>query len=145
MARSELPDQTYRQVLRFSKNGDNLAKKGKFRDAIAEYNNAWELLPEPRRQWNASIWLLAAILDAAFLGGFFKTARKALDDAMSMEESIGNPFLHLRNGQVYFEEGHLDKASEHLMLAYMAEGKDIFREDNPKYYEFLKTRARDLE
>jgi hypothetical protein len=74
---------------------------------------------------------LAAIADAAFLGGFLKTARRALDDVMRLEGSIGNPFLHLRNGQVMFEEGRLDEAADELIRAYMAEGKAIFRDEDP--------------
>lgn len=141
----ELPAETYDKVLKFSKSGDALAKKGKFKEAIADYNEAWQLLPKPKGEWKASTWLLAAIIDAAFFGGYFKTARQALNDVMRMEDSVGNPFLHLRNGQVLFEEGKLDEAAEELMRAYMAEGKKMFADDDPKYYEFLKTRANGLE
>lgn len=145
MERNEIPDELHQRIKARSAAGDRLAKKGKFKEAIAEYDEAWQLLPTPRRQWNAAVWLLTAIVDAAFLGGYLKTARKALDDLLTLEGAVGNPFIHLRNGQVLFEEGALDEAAEQLMLAYMAEGKRIFSDDDPKYYAFLGTRARDLE
>jgi len=55
---------------------------------------------------------------------------------------LGNPFIHLRLGQCALEEGHLDEAAEHLARAYMLEGAEILAEDDPKYFEFLKTRLK---
>jgi hypothetical protein len=54
--------------------------------------------------------------------------------------AIGNPFLHLRLGQVQFELGDLTRAADELTRAYMGAGEDIFQEQAPKYFEFLKTR-----
>ncbi|MEM9863756.1 MAG: tetratricopeptide repeat protein [Myxococcota bacterium] len=142
---AELPDDVYDEIKRLCADGDALAQDGAYKEAIAEYNKAWKLIPMPKGDWNASLWVVVAIADAAFLGNNFKMARKALDSALALEQSIGNPFVHLRNGQVHFEDGELDDAAQHLMLAYMSEGKAIFENDDPKYYAFLKTRARDLE
>jgi tetratricopeptide (TPR) repeat protein len=143
--RQELPSAVHEEIVKRSKRGDALAEEGRYKEAIAEYNEAWQLIPKPKGEWNAATWLLAAIADAAFLGGFLKTARRALDDVMRLEGSVGNPFLHLRNGQVMFEEGRLDEAADELIRAYMAEGKAIFRDEDPKYYAFLATRAQGLE
>jgi tetratricopeptide (TPR) repeat protein len=98
-----------------------------------------ELLPEPKFDWEASTWLLAAIGDANFLGGHYEQAREALSDAMHCPDAIGNPFIHLRLGQAQFELGNLERAADELARAYMAAGKDIFSEDDPKYFAFLKT------
>ncbi|WP_284124223.1 hypothetical protein [Parerythrobacter aestuarii] len=141
----ELPDDIYAQIRKHSFVGDELAEKGHFEAAIGRYNKAWDLLPAPKSRWKASTWLLIAIADAAFLGKDFSLAREVLDDLKRMEDAVGNPFILMRNGQVLFEEGKLDEAANEMMLAYMSEGKEIFDRDDPKYYEFLKTRARDLE
>jgi hypothetical protein len=85
--------------------------------------------------------LLAAIGDAAFLGAWYGSARKALDYAMTCPGAIENPFLHLRRGQVALEQGDEEVAANELMRAYMAEGREIFESEDGKYLAFLETRA----
>lgn len=121
--------------------GDALASAGRFEDAIQNYNSAFGLVPEPKNDWNASTWILAAIGDACFLGGYRTSARKALEYAMSCPDAVGNPFLHLRLGQVLLEAGEEDAAADNLMRAYMGGGSEIFEEQDPKYLRFLGTRA----
>ena len=101
-----------------------------------------KLIPEPATDWNASIWVLAAIADACFLGGYYTSAVEALEHVTRCPSAVGNPFLHLRLGQCYFEKGALDRAADQLARAYMAEGRKIFESDDAKYFEFLKTRIK---
>jgi hypothetical protein len=51
-----------------------------------------------------------------------------------------NPLIHLRLGQLYHEGGKLEKAADELARAYMGAGGDIFIREDPKYFEFLKTK-----
>jgi hypothetical protein len=64
---------------------------------------------------------------------------------MACPGALGNPFLHLRFGQCQFELGELDRAADELMRAYMAAGAEIFKDQDPKYIAFLKSRAKDIE
>jgi tetratricopeptide (TPR) repeat protein len=138
----ELDDDLYAEILRFCALGDGLSETGLYREAIERYNDAWHLVPEPKTHWNASTWVLAAIADSSFLGGFIDLAREVLDDAMHCPGAIGNPFLHLRRGEVLYEQGELDAAADELIRAYMSEGAEIFEDEDPKYLRFLATRAR---
>jgi tetratricopeptide (TPR) repeat protein len=122
--------------------GDVLAAARAFEEAIAEYNRAWTLVPNPKNQWNASTWILAAIADAAFLAGYKTSAREALQYAMTCPGAIGNPFLHLRYGQVLLDAGERDAAADELMRAYMSEGSEIFAAEDKRYLDFLKSRAK---
>jgi tetratricopeptide (TPR) repeat protein len=126
-----------------------LAEKGnvhldrnEFDDAIRQYVAALDLLPEPMTQWDEATWLLAAIGDAHFQAGRFEQARQALSDGMHCPGAIGNPFLHLRLGQAQFELGDLTPAADELTRAYMGAGEEIFQEQAPKYFDFLKTRIK---
>lgn len=47
----------------------------------------------------------------------------------------------LRLGQSAFELGKKERATENLLRAYMLEGKEIFEEDDKKYFEFLKSKV----
>ena len=136
----ELDARTYELVTQLCAQGDELARHDDHRGAIARFNEAWQLLPEPKSDWHAATWILAGIADSGFLGGFLQTAREALDYVMRCPDAIGNPFLHLRRGQVLFEQGQLDGAADELTRAYMAEGEQIFTAEDAKYLNFLKTR-----
>lgn len=142
VGRKELDPATYDAIKALCARGDELAAAKSFEAAIAEYNKAWRLVPEPANAWNASTWILAAIADAAFLGGFLTSAREALQYAMTCPESIGNPFLHLRYGQVLFDTGEPDAAADELIRAYMGAGAEIFATEDRRYLDFLKTRAK---
>jgi tetratricopeptide (TPR) repeat protein len=137
----ELDDAVYEQIKAFCASGDALAEAGAFKEAVVEYNKAWELVPDPRNEWNASTWILAAVADACFLGGYKGTAYDTLAYAMTCPGAIGNPFLHLRFGQILHDRGDLDHAADELIRAYALEGEEIFAAEDPRYLAFLKTRA----
>ncbi len=56
--------------------------------------------------------------------------------------AIGNPYLHFRLGQSQLELGNTERAADELARAYMGAGKEIFKYDDPKYFEFLKTKLK---
>jgi len=137
----ELGEATHEEITRLCASGDDLAAEGRHEDALAEYNNAWKLIPEPKNEWEASTWVLAAIADACFLLGKNKSARQALEYAMTCPGGLGNPFLHLRLGQLLLNAEERDTAADELMRAYMGAGQELFEREDPKYLAFLETRA----
>jgi len=141
MENLEMTDAVHDEITRLCEAGDQLAEQEKYLEAIAEYNKAWLLIPEEKNEWEASTWVLAAIGDACYLAGKKKTAREALEYAMVCPGGLGNPFLHLRLGQVLFDAGELDRAADELMRAYMGGGDEMFEHQDGKYMAFLKTRA----
>ena len=141
MESPELPSTIHEAIEHFCSDGDELASAGRYEEAIGEYNRAWEILPEPKSQWNASTWILAAIGDAAFLSNYKTSAREALEYVMVCPNAVGNPFLHLRLGQVLFDMDEHDRAADELMRAYMSAGSDLFAAEDQKYLSFLRTRA----
>ena len=141
----ELDPHLYTRINRFCEIGDTLAEEGKYSDAVASYQYAWNLLPDPKENWEAATWILVAIGDAHFLHGNYASALTALQHAMRCPDAIGNPFIHLRLGQTQFELGNKDRAADELMRAYMGAGAEIFAEEAPKYLEFLGTVAEGIE
>ena len=137
----ELPESTYDKIKAYCTKGDELAIEKKYSAALAEYNSAWSLVPEPKNEWEASTWVLAAIGDVCFLGGFMISAREALQYAVTCPGAMGNPFIHLRYGQVLFDAGEMDAAANELTRAYMGAGSELFfSKEDQKYFEFLKTK-----
>jgi len=138
----ELDVQTHETIKSLCAEGDRLANLRRYEEAVAKYNKAWELVPTPQNDWEASTWILAAIADACFLAGYKTSAREALEYALTCPGGAGNPFLHMRYGQVLYDSGEHDGAAEELIRAYMGAGADVFASEEPKYLEFLKTRAK---
>ena len=138
----ELDDQVHAEITRLCQEGDRLAAEGEYGAAVEKYTVAMELLPEPKLDYEAAHWILTALGDTLFSWGKPKSALRALTDAMRTPGALGNPFNHLRLGQVYFELGELDRAADELMRAYMGHGEAIFEGEHPRYLEFLRTRAR---
>ena len=142
---TELDSHLHIRISRFCEIGDTLAEEGKYSDAVASYQYAWNLLPDPKENWEAATWIQTAIGDAYFLNGNYAAALSALEQAMRCPEATGNPFIHLRLGQTQFELGNKDRAADELMRAYMGAGAEIFAEESPKYLEFLGTVAEGIE
>ena len=138
----ELDTATHEAIKTLCAEGDRLAHAKSYEAAVAEYNKAWMLVPEPKSNWQASTWILAAIADACFLSGYKTSARKALEYAMTCPGAIGNPFLHLRLGQVLLDIGEEAGAADELMRAYMGGGAEIFSSEESRYLDFLGTKAK---
>lgn len=139
-----LPDSIHDEIKRLCAVGDESAERGAYADALASYWAAWELLPEPRTNWEAATWILVAIGDANYLGGDFIAGRDNLSNAMHCPGAIGNPFIHFRLGQCQFEIGNRERAADELMRAYMGAGREIFDQEDPKYFQFLQSQAKDI-
>jgi len=137
-----MDDITHQQVTALSKQGAILHEKENYAGALKKYWKAWELLPEPKIELEAAAWILSAIGDANFFEQNFQAGKDNLTRAMMCPGALGNPFIHLRLGQCQFELGNLDSAADELLRAFMGTGKQIFDDEEPKYFEFLKTRAK---
>jgi tetratricopeptide (TPR) repeat protein len=134
-----IDDEDYALILQLCKEGDDFAKIEQYPEALEKYWAAWDLLPEPPTDFEAATWILCAIGDANFHHGDFETGRDNLSNAMHCPDAIGNPFIHLRLGQCQYELGDKERAADELSRAYMGAGAEIFADDDPKYFDFLKT------
>jgi tetratricopeptide (TPR) repeat protein len=138
----ELPDETYEKICALGEQGNELVEADDLPQALLTFEEAWDLLPEPKIEWEAATWLLAAIGDVQFLLGEFAATKETLSLAMHAPGAIGNPFLHLRLGQAQLELGDIHRAGDELARAYLLEGTRIFANDDPKYLAFIKSKLR---
>jgi tetratricopeptide (TPR) repeat protein len=134
-----LPDSVHTEIEALCARGDEFAEAEKFVEALEAYWSAYDLLPDPPHQWEAATWILTAIGDANFLQRDFTAGCDNLSSVMHCPGAIGNPFIHLRLGQCQFELGDRDRAADELARAYMGGGSELFDEEDPKYFAFLKT------
>jgi tetratricopeptide (TPR) repeat protein len=137
---ADLPDAVYAAIELLSAEGNEYADEGDYEQALARFQAAWQLVPEPRVNWQAGLWLLASIGDMEFQLGRFVEGRDALMTAMKFYgEAPGNPFLRLRLGQCMFELGEEREAANWLAGAFISEGMQLFGDEDPKYMIFIKS------
>jgi tetratricopeptide (TPR) repeat protein len=70
--------------------------------------------------------------------GNYPYSLSLLYDCLNIERD--NPSVHFNKGLCHFELNELDHAANSFTLAYMLEGEDVFKDQESKYFDFLKTR-----
>lgn len=138
----ELDDEIYDRVTHLSDEGNNAFEENDFATAIKRYDEAVKLLPLPVAQWDAALWLFASIGDIQYQLGQFPEAIESLRIALACADGNQNPFVQIRLGQCLYQESLLDEAANHLTIAYMLEGTEIFKDEPSHYLQFLSTRIR---
>jgi tetratricopeptide (TPR) repeat protein len=118
--------------------GERQMASGDLRGAFRSLYEALNLLPEPRQQWNAAGWLLVGMGECAFRLGQWEAAVGPLQDAMICPGTLGNPWVHLRLGQVRYELDEKDRAADELARAYMGGGREVFEGEDPKYFGLVE-------
>jgi hypothetical protein len=135
----ELPDAVSAEVERLFAEGESFADEQQDEQALARFQASWDLLPEPKTDWEPALRILVAIADSYFyLGhwqGCFKTLQRAVKGCGG---ALENPFVRLRMGQSLFELGDLREAANWMVFAYLLEGTQLFEDQDPKYLAFLK-------
>jgi tetratricopeptide (TPR) repeat protein len=102
------------------------------------FKKAYEVLPDPKEDWEATGYITASLGDALFSEGKFEAAKEQLLIAYEFyADEKNNPFVMLRLGEAYFELGDEKTALKFLLKAYEMEGPQLF-EDDKKYLKFLK-------
>lgn len=133
MSKGELDNVIYEEVTYLSRLGDDYLDNGDTELALESYKKALELLPDPKSNWEAATWLYVAIGDTYWETKQYEKAYDGFYAALTCPGGIGNPFIHLRMGQLQTEFGNSEKARDELIRAYMGAGDDIFKDQNPKY------------
>lgn len=137
-AQDELPDDVHERITELSEDGNDRLDRGDARGAIAAWQKALQLLPEPRRKWDAALWLHASIGDAQRQDGDIAAALDSFQQAAASSDGYANGFVQLGIGTCLYDLGHEEESADHLLRAYMAEGEEIFEESDPKYLDYLR-------
>jgi hypothetical protein len=110
---------------------------GDARSAYDAYLAAFELVPTPFENWNAAGWLLVAMAECAMRADDHARSFAALRDAMHCPGTVGNPWVHLRLGQVRLELAD-ERAADDLARAYIGGGRALFEGLDPKYFAVVE-------
>lgn len=138
---AELPNDIHDRVTDLSERGNALLDENDAQGAVALWQQALALLPEPKAIWDAATWLYASIGDAERQSGNLEAALAAFRAAMASGDGQSNPFVQISLGATLLDLGYIDEATDSLLRAYMLEGKEIFNEFGGPYFQFLREKG----
>ena len=136
----EMTDEVHARITELCAEGDALAEDDRFAEAKLKYTEALDMLPGDPLDWNMGMWIFVALGDADFLSGDLDGAHEHFNSAVRAAGGLGQPFIHLRLGELAFEDERMDRAADELTRAYMGAGLEIFELEDPKYLAFLRTK-----
>ncbi len=125
-------------IFAYTDQGDTATDKNDFSRAIEFYKKAWNAIPEPKKEWELSHWVMSCIG-----GGYYETddyhhAIEALEQALTCYRGDVNSEINFSLGQTYFDKGDVEKATVFFQKAWdLSEGR-AFEDEDPKYLNFLK-------
>jgi len=117
--------------------GEELVDKRKFQNAVEYFENAFNLIPNPKTDWEAGSWILAAIGDCYYAMNNYERAVTYLKHGELYPKGIDSGFIQLRIGQCYQELDKIKEAREYLLRAYLLGGEEIFEEEETSKYKLL--------
>lgn len=135
---SQLDDAIVSRVTELCERGDDDTEAGRYDDAIAKYEEALGLIPRPFYAWAVTTWILSAIAEARYLQRDWTRAREAILEAFRCVGAVGNPFLHLRLGQIEIELGSKGRGLDELIRAHERGGDDVFDGEDPRYLAMVR-------
>jgi tetratricopeptide (TPR) repeat protein len=109
-------------------------------EAITLWEQALNLIPNPKQEYEAANWLYSSIRDGYFMLNNFEESAAYFTKAKF--GGYDNPFIMLRLGQSFYATNKLEEALEYLLRAYMLEGKEIFKGEDKKYFAHLKSKVK---
>ena len=125
------------KIMAIMASGNDLDEQNKKLEAQALYQQAWDLLPEPKLEWSPlSSWVTGSFFNLHFDNGDFKAAKPWAQKTLDGRESDidTGPLINL--GMVFFELGKPTEAYKYFDEAYGFGKARAFQERPKKYLNF---------
>jgi tetratricopeptide (TPR) repeat protein len=138
---SSMSDTDSALIDKLSEEGNELAEANDFDGANKKFEEALAIVPQPKNEQEASMWLYASIGDMYFFKEDYDVSSENFYNALNCPDGQSSGFVHLRLGENLFELDQKDNSLDSFMRAYMLEGKEIFDDEDKKYFEFLNEKV----
>ncbi len=132
-----LPQTVAGRVEQLCSEGDAFVSSARYDAAVLRYTTAFRLMPRPQERWSTTPRVFASIIDACFAKRDFSTAWEAAMAALACPGVDTNPALRLKLGEILYEQGEFFAAREQLRFALEHGGREVFDDEDPKYWLFL--------
>lgn len=98
----------------------------------------YESLTDDQKRTRAGRYVIIHIAEVCFSERLIEDAIDNFNFAMKFKDSVGNPFLHLRLGQLNYLIQNKEKMYDDLSRALIMGGEGIFKDEDPKLIEMVK-------
>ncbi|MEP3373557.1 MAG: hypothetical protein ABJL43_06510 [Maribacter dokdonensis] len=99
----------------------------------------YESLTDDQKRTRAGRYNIVHIAEVYFAASMIDEAFENFNFVMQFKDTIGNPFLHLRLGQLNYLTKNTDKMNDELSRALIMGGEPIFKDEDPKLIEMVKS------
>lgn len=149
MHKNTLSPELISRLYELAEKGHKLTHNGQYMDAIYVWNEAIELIPEPKQNHLETANFIEAIAYNYQMLNLFPQALVFMKKLLRYwgEDVNKNPFILRSLGEIYYELGEMECAADYLRRAFILEGDEIFDADcygkieHNKYFEFLKNES----
>lgn len=138
----DLPPDLLERVFAARDDATRAAQRGEREAAEAGYQHAFELLPEPRHQWETSRIMALDLVAFYFDEGRYDRALQWLDMADLAAEGLQNASNLVWYGKIKLEQGETEEAFSTFDEVFGAWKARPFRGHPPKYLAFYESRKK---
>ncbi|WP_244973429.1 tetratricopeptide repeat protein [Prevotella nigrescens] len=134
----ELSEKLYKAITNLLDEGDELVERGKYKEAIAYYEEAMNRLPEPKEDWALFDTIAICIGDSYYEMGEYIVADRFYTMSLTRGSGIENPYVWYVKGRNLIKLGNKEEAIDALMRAYMLDGTDVFDTDDGEFLSYIE-------
>ena len=134
----ELSEKLYEAITNLLDEGNELVERGKYKEAIAYYEEAMNRLPEPKEDWTLFDTIAICIGDSYYEMGEYIVADRFYSMSLTRGSGIENPYVWYVKGRNLIKLGNKEEGVDALMRAYMLDGTDVFDTDDGKFLSYIE-------
>ncbi|MFC2276075.1 MAG: tetratricopeptide repeat protein [Prevotella nigrescens] len=134
----ELSEKLYEAITNLLDEGDELVERGKYKEAIAYYEEAMNRLPEPKEDWTLFDTIAICIGDSYYEMGEYIVADRFYTMSLTRGSGIENPYVWYVKGRNLIKLDNKEEGVDALMRAYMLDGTDVFDTDDGEFLSYIE-------
>ena len=126
----------YQEIVFVTESGNLVQDGGDLSKALEHYVQAWELIPDPKLEWEISGWVASCLFSIYFDLSNYHAAKEWALTALDMRDSDIDTAPLIDLGMVCYELGQNDEAIKYFDQAYQFGQARAFQGRPEKYLSF---------
>ncbi len=107
-------------------------------DKVNELYDIYSFLSDDEKRLREGRYVIIRIGELCYANRLIEEAMENFSFVMQFKDTIGNPYLHLRMGQLFYCKGNNDKMLDELSRALIMGGDKVFEGEDLKFINLAK-------
>jgi len=134
-----LSDSISEKIDRLAIEGEAFFLKKEYTKAIERFEEGLNLIPEPKKNYEASLWFLAGIGDVYWFLDDYENSLSYWDQSLDVVTGNENAFVRFRKAQILFELNRFKDAFFEFQAYTQLDKKQVlFLDEDEKYLKFFQ-------